>query len=507
MATRALAGADPEPGDGGPLVVRALVAEPLVAVVVLVALALVAGRSPARFVAPWSAIERGAALQLLALPLLVLLTWQEALRPYDFLAERTNPFDRALLVALAVGAARRPVLLVPFVLQHRILTAPLAVPFGSVQGQNVDELLVIVLAALAGAHLVVVATRSDDTAPVVSVIVAAVAAHFFLPGRLKATSGWVLEEELAYLPINANTAGWLGHTDGSPLDTLASFFAAIGPLARVATIGLELGAIVAVVHRRLTRWWLLAAIAFHVVNFVLIGYWFLGWVLVEAGLAALLWSGANRDWLARNLTPGRGAITALAVLAGPILFHPPGLAWFDTPVADGYRIEAVGVSGAGYHVPFSALAPFEQDLAFHRLTLGTESGVSGPYGVVASAAEVDALRALTDRAGVDASRRPLTEVELAARDRSEEFLAAWLVVADRRARGDGPTIDRLRALAAPPLFWTSRAEPTYRFQEPLARLEVRRFTSLTVDGEPRRWSEPVLVMEVDSGGTVSVVDR
>lgn len=190
--------------------------------------------------------------------------------------------------------------------------------------------------------------------------------------------GWLADESLPYVPLNGWVTGWLGQTDGGWARTLADLVTPVdGPL-RLATLGLELGAVVAVVHHRLFRLWFPAVIAFHVVNFALFGFWFLGWIVVEVGLSIVLWRTELADWVAANATPARGALVAAAVaVAGAALFHPPGLAWFDTPLAYGVEVEAVGTSGKRYRVPISSFSPFEQELAFTRVQLGSTRRLVG----------------------------------------------------------------------------------------------------------------------------------
>jgi len=498
ISTRAAAGYRSADTGGPSLASDALTATPLavVGLIALIGVALVHDRRVT--LGSWSVLEQGAALRLLVAPLIVLLIWQGALGAYDYHLDQANVIDRLLLVVTGAGALFRPGFLLAFVAQQRILAAPLAFPFGPVPGRNIDELLVIVIAAVAGAHLLVAITRRQDTSPLVALIVAAVATHFFVPGFGKLRDGWLLGEDLRYLAPNANAAGWLGQTDGGLVENLSNLVGAIGLPARLGVLVLELGAVVAAVRHRWFRWWLVPAALFHVVNFVMLGYWFIGWIALEVGLFVLL-RRAPREWLDRNLTPARGLATAaIVVVLGTTLFHPPRLRWFDSPVAEGYRIEAIGESGAAYHVPFDALAPFEEDLAFTSLLLGEHRPVTGPYGSVGGAERVEQLQHLHDMADVDELREPLTDEQRLVRDRSEAFLADWLMRANQRAAGEGPAIDRLWSLRAPTWFWTGRAEPNYRFDEPIRELRVERLTSLTTNDQILHGSTTVLILDAEA---------
>jgi hypothetical protein len=55
-------------------------------------------------------------------------------------------------------------------------------------------------------------------------------------------------------------------------------------------------------------------------------------------------------------------------------------------------------------------------------------------------------------------------------------------------------------LGAPEHFWTSRPEPSYRFQEPLRELSVFRVRAIHHDGDPVRERELVLTLTIDDRG-------
>jgi len=474
---------------------------PWLALVVVVAVGL--WRSPRRLMRTWAAIDRGLVLRWLAGPLVVLLAWEGAFHPYNFLLDHTFPLDRLLILALAAGALWRPLLLIPLALMSRVIAGQFALPSGILAAQNIDELLIIVLLAVAGAHLITAMFGRDDTAPLVLVIMAAVATHFFVPGRGKLVLEWLTNENLANLATSGYNVGWLGQTDGSLARFLVAAVTAVGWPIRAAALGLELASGVVVIHYRAFLWWLPVAMSFHVLNFLFLGYWFLGWVVLEIGLVVLLTRPGLSEWLGRNLSPGRAVMSAAAVvIAGPWLFHPPALAWLDSPVSYGWELEGVGRSGQAYHVPIRALAPFEQEITFGRLGLGATRPLTGPYGVVESAASLHDLAGLTDPAGAMAHEQLALSSDLAAAEKSEAFLVDFLGWTELRSTGGGLPA-RVAALAPPPKFWTGRAQPNYRFQEPLSRLEIRRVIGVREGDVLERRQVRVLILSVDGDGMIT----
>ena len=469
---------------------------PVVAVVVLMTVGL-AVRSPGRFGAGWFAIEHGSKLRFVAAPLLALLVWQGSLYQYNYLLDRGHLIDRFLIVALATAALWRPAFLVPFALQYRIVAAQFGFPFGTTAAQNIDELLVVMLLAVAGAYLMYVVTGRADSSPVFLVMAAALATHFFIPGRGKLLLGWFRHEDLSNLAGNGYVIGWLGQTDGGFSRWLAEVVALFhGPLL-VATLLLELGAVLVVAHHRLFRLWLPVVAVFHVINFLLLGFWFLEWIVVEMVLFVLLSRADLRPWLDRNLRTPRVALAVVAVgLVGAVMFHPPGLAWYDTPLVYGYEMEVTGAGGATYNLPVEAIAPFSQELAFSRLQLGPTHPLTGAWGVVATADDLAMVEGLRDLDEVAAAETPVESELDEHHARVEDFLERFVANANRRATGDNRLADILAVVAPLPKYWLGRPEPTYDFQEPIERLEIHRVTDLRVDADHHR--RRTLVMTIDA---------
>ncbi len=468
---------------------------PVVAVVSLLAVGLLVG-SPTRFAARWSAIEHGAELRLVAAPLLALLAWQGSLYDYNYLLDRAHLLDRVLIVVLAALVLWRPVFLIPFALQFRVVEAQFGFPFGTTAAQNIDELVVVVLLAVAAAHLMFVLTGRGDSSPVVLVMAAALATHFFIPGRGKLLLNWIVHEDLSNLAGSGYVIGWLGQTDGGVSRWSAAVVAMFdGPLL-IATLALELAAALVVAQHRLLRWWLPVVAVFHVINFMLLGFWFLEWIVVELALFVLLSRRHLRPWLDRNLRIARAGLAVGAVaVAGAAMFHPPGLAWYDTPLVYGYELEVTGASGADYHLPIEAFAPFSQDLAFSRLQLGSTHPLTGAWGVVATADQLTMIQGLQDLDEVAAAERPVGSELDDHHARVEQFLRRFVANANRRAAGDHRLADTLAVVAPLPKYWSGRPQPTYDFQEPVERLEIHRVTDLRVDGEHHRHRTSVMIIE------------
>lgn len=487
--TQRLSTVSPRHLDRVALLPGAIQSNPIEAIAALVAVGLLLVLRRGRIGIAWEDLEQGSALRRLTIPLVLLLVWQYAFYDINFLFGRTHGLDRSLVVLLGAMSIWRPLAVAPFVFQVRVVASQYEVPFGTLAAQNMDELLAIVLLAMAALHLVHVVLGPTDTSPVVLLIVAAVVAHFWIPGKAKFELGWLGSTDLSNLPRSAHTAGWQGHGDGGWGDRLSRMAGTVGGPMKVATLAIELGAPFVILAPRLLRLWLPVVATFHMVIFAFTGYWFLSWIVLEAGLLVLVTRPSLRSWVDRNAAVARRMLGVFAVLLGSILFHPPALAWLDSPVSYGLRVDVVGESGTRYAVPAAQFAPLEQEVTFLRLDLGGQPRAAGAYGAVSPSSALDELRDVVTYEQLELVEAGFATPELDPW--AELFFERWLVRASRHERTPWHWI------APPDHFWTSRPEPTFDFDEGLSRLEVSLVTAIHDTGlHPR--SELLLTLVLDS---------
>lgn len=498
LATRALSNIPSHRLDQRSLLVEAIGANRLLFLItgVGVVVASVAWRT--RFWSRWTELEHGRALRVLAIGFLFVLTWRGSLYEYNFLLDQTHVLDRALLAVFAVGSIYRPILLAPVALQSRVIAAQFAYPFGTTAGQNIDELIVIGVLILAAVHLKFVLTGIGGTSIVLLLLSAALASHFFIPGRSKMAIGWLGDNEIFNLPLSGFTAGWLGETDGGWARALSGAALPFNIVLLVSTLLLELGAGLAVIHYRLMRIWLIGAITFHLVLFAAIGFWFLSWLVMELGLLVMFFAPSLREWVATNSTPARAVLTfLLVVVAGAVVFHPPRLAWLDAPVSYGYRLEATGSSGSKYRLPASAFSPLTQELTFVRMAPSGITPAIGGYGAagpdrfeqlhsVATRQELQMLEPTADPFVVSASGELLTRFMDYANSHGQ---SVW------------------EHLAPPDHFWTGSSDQSYRFEEPLRRIDVYLLTALHSGSSQNLARRRVMTLELDQAGRARIAYR
>ncbi len=479
------------------LLVGAAMANPLPFAILAAGAGLAVALRHHRVWCQWSALEGGRVMRNLMAPVAVVLAWQGSLYGYNFVLDSWNAVDRMLVVALAVACWFRPVFLVPLALQSLIIAHQFVTPLESVAGQNIDSLPVLVLVAIAAGHLWFIASGRSDTSPVVLVISAALATHFFLPGKSKLGLDWVTTTDLSNLSLSSYTAGWRGQGDGAWSRQLADLLRPVNRLVLAGTMLVELSAIVAVVHHRVFRLWLPCCVAFHTVLFAITGFWFGWWVVIEVALFVMFTRPGLQSWLGRNATPARALVMVAAVgVGGSPLFHPLGLAWLDASVSYGYRVEAISEYGERQSVPVAAFAPYEQELAFIRARFLPTEPLSAAYGAVGSVAEFHQLQALQTFDEVEALEGP-SDPELVRR--SQEFIVRFVDHVN-----DNGAPPWWSVLSPPDHFWTGASAPTFDLDEPIARLEVFMLTAIHDGGEPRFRRRLVLAVTTGDDGSAAV---
>lgn len=483
------------------LVTGAIAESPSAWLVVAAALVVGATWQRSRLWAAWDVFDRGPVVRGVAAVPLALVTWLSSTYHYNYLAGQWHAIDRLLVIVLAVASFQRPVFLIPFALEARVISAQFVVPFGTVAGPNIDALLITLLIGFAALHVGYVLTGSPRSASIVMLLSTVLASHFFVPGSGETALGWFGVNRLWNFPLSAYTAGWLGHTSGDWARQMARLVEPLNLPLQVVTLLVELGSGIAVAHPKLLRWWLVLALAFHTFVFAMAGFWFVGWMAIEVTLLGVLWAPSLQAWVNQHATPARGLVAAgIVMVAGARLYQPPTLSWFDGPASYGYELEGVGISGASYHVPLAVAAPFEQELTFLRLRLAPTREAANAYGAVGTRAEFEALNALTSLEKLLAYERRLPPPASSDVEAAQQFVARLLEHIN--GRGQAPWF----LWPLPTHFWTSRPPPLFAYQESLARLEIVRVTALhRSDGQVVR-RESLATVHAAPDGSVRVTE-
>jgi hypothetical protein len=446
---------------------------PLYAVATMVLVAFFARSALGR---SWHTLDRYRAVRLLAMVLVVWMTLRQVTAPRDFVLGQTYVIDRVGLVALAAAVMRFPAAIPLFVLQYRVFEAPVRAITALTSSFNIDAVAVMAVVAIAAVLASAAARRSTSSTPLVSLLGALVAAHFFESGIGKVKLGWLAHNNLANVPLNGYAQGWLGDGGGGFAHRLADFLGRVNRPLLVATLLIEVGAVVLIARRRLLIVGLVAWLLFHAFVFAAMGFVFVDWAIVETGLLALLVGAAGRTWSKPAFAKGPALVAVLAVLAGSVLFRPPRLAWFDGPAAYRYELDVIDTEGQSWVLMPDDLGSYGPPFSFGMVGLGPSTPVVAGYGAWngSNRSALDAVATIEDLGRVE---EPLAKVNEQWLDILRNFLASTCQPRSRFDALPGPVSH----------FVLQRDGRRYNHRLPLVSLSIRRVTTFrTPKGELTR---------------------
>jgi len=307
-------------------------------------------------------VPQGTALRLLALALIVPLTWKATTRDIDVVLGDLRLGARLLLLASTAAIWLSPA----FVVLSAFL---LSGPFGlwehhSTLPMRLTQALVAFV-CLAGVPWG--APLFGDAAVAIFFLVAIVVSHYFITALAKARLGqkwfsWVTENRLHHLAASAYSWGWARFLPWNAWSrVVAGVRAAERPL-QALTFALELLAPLAFLHPRVAIGFCIAWSVFHVGVFAISGLLFSDWVLAALAIAATLalMPGVvvERAFGATALVVGLGLLALFPLRHR--LWKPLPLGWFDTPFTQRIHWQVRGESGAWYELYNDFMDPHER---------------------------------------------------------------------------------------------------------------------------------------------------
>lgn len=434
-------------------------------------------------------------LRWIAGGVVVLLGWVLAAYDYNVFLNRAHHFDRFAVIALAVLSLRHPAFVPPFLAAGLLLLSQLSYPMGNLSLTDAMPLFdtVLLLHAFLLLRLPVVgrlrALHAIEPPLYLWALLILHASNYAVPAFEKLTISphlyeWMFSNDVAMHTRAVLTWGWGPlATAGPAVHDWLLWSASFGRLfIQVGTMVLELAGLVLLFRRKLSIALLLVWVAFHSIIFMMSGILFWKWMLLNIGLAAVLWRLA--PVVSERVFGGPAFRWSLVALGGLFLVSylplvgPQRLGWFDTPSFNTFRLEVVGESGTVYSVDDDFMAPYDHFFAFDRYfflvkdKLLIRHNATRDYALARQvrAAGVDGIAALRERAGrvyYDAER--------------EEMFAEFLRTYFRNLNAGAPKEIPLSLVSAPHHLVTSVPPPLYQRQEPVARVRVR-FTEYYLEG-------------------------
>ena len=441
----------------------------------------------------WAAMEGGTVLRWFVVVTAGLLAWPHATYGYNLFFDRGHYLDRLLLPAMVAMIWWRPAFVLPFVVLAVAVIGQLSHPLGGAMG-TVDG-LIIRLAILFFCTLVWSGlSRREPIADYVFLASCLIASCYWWPGAGKLRLNWLAHGHPSYLFPAAYANGWLAFLAPSTVSGLTRSIANFDWLMRCGALVLECGALVCLCRRWTFLAFLGGWIAFHALNFLLIGYCFWQWVAVELALGLVL---ASKRHHARIpiFTRGHFVISVLVIGGSCLWFRPTNLAWYETRLCYTFRYEVETAGGRGCTLLPRFFSPYGDVLTMGAFGYLAETPcLVEPYGVTFDRAVASELADATSPRRIWSVEADLGDARFraAGRDRFKAFLERYL--ANFNARGSGSAW--WSVFQPPPVLWSLPRANTFDGAGRIRTIRVYHVTSL-YDGVQYGEIRKRLVLTVD----------
>ncbi|WP_171099190.1 hypothetical protein [Ruegeria sp. HKCCD7255] len=424
---------------------------------------------------PWSEEQLESGWRVFSIGVAGMLAWWLVTLGPNHAHGQTYIFDRLLILAFLVASYRWPIFLLPFVVLAYALAHQISVPAigGPVLPHKLLLLegvcLIVVWQVLRGAGLPI---RRKDALLLLACLIAG---RYWYPGYGKFMLDWT---QFAHVQNAVYSAYGHGFTNWLPVETVTSFAGYLGHFSWLMiwfVLLFELGFLLMVVNRWATLLLIAAAILFHFGVFVLFGFLFWTWIVMDILFVYLL----LRHVRLPETSPYSLWATIVSIpliILTPIWSDPSRLAWFDTGMSYVTRFYAVGQSGQMYQLSPKFFQPYDDNMkfSFFGYLYPDRATLAGPYG---ASSDLDVARAVQDAKTPEeifaieterAAEKPGNEERIEIfHDLLREYIANW---------NDGCMCKPWwSALQPPPQFWTypwSDELPVYVAQEPIREVQI-----------------------------------
>lgn len=344
-----------------------------------------------RALASWQSVEIGRLLKWLATALALMLAVTSAGQPVNLYFGQEYLLDRTFLLILAALVWFRPIIILPFVVLVVAVAGQFAVP---VDGYGWDRhllgvyrlpihlLLIILCGTFAGND-----TRPAKPQTTVTLAVVAIAACYWVPGFGKLRIGYLFTPNVHYSVFGAWAHGWLADLSGEEVVSITTKLKPFAIPLQFFVMLIECGALFILV-RRVSLWLLPMWVLFHLGAWILYGYIFWVWILIDVAVFWFILKQPEHfrfDW--------KTCVLAF-VLVGTSRFwlNPNRLAWFNSPLANTYQIEATTSDGETIVVNPSSFAPYDYIFTMQMFApISSQPQLTAPYGATSVAKNATAM--------------------------------------------------------------------------------------------------------------------
>lgn len=316
----------------------------------------------------WSNLDGGKYIRVIVGTAVMVLAWKFSAYDFNMYVGQPHYLERFLVLSLGLLTLVNPTFCVPF-LFCLVFTAR-QVEAGLGLYSWTDKLTPVGMIVLFQAYLLLNCCRKLSCSTFLFLALSFVGSHMFLPGVSKLTVGpewhsWILENRLDNLIVSSYLNGWWYFLEESSVLAIANFVSKINIPFLAFAAGIELVAIVILVHRKFSMVALAGFIMLHAGIATSAGVCFWKWAVLDAAIIYVLWK-LDKGTIKKLYTPSNLVLSALLIFYSPKFFSNLELGWLDSRVNQLYEFEAVGESGAEYRLGRNFFSPFDLDFAQNR---------------------------------------------------------------------------------------------------------------------------------------------
>jgi hypothetical protein len=392
--------------------------------------------------------------------------WTFATYDYNLFLDQAHTADRLILLAVAAASIWHPVFAAIYAAVGMLIVYQFEFPLGLFDW--LDKRILFVVLHMFTAFLAMGVVRRQRATVFVGLAASMLAANYFFPGIAKIRTGWLFQDNLANLAVMTHLNGWMGGIDTETFVAVVDRLSWVNKPLLVATLVIELGALLLFLDRRFFIAIVIGTIGLHVGIFLSSGICFWKWVLFNIGVLVLVQKAPDRDLL---FTRGFLTISILAILSTPFNARPTWLAWYDTPADEFTEFEVIGASGTEYHVERGFFEPHDLVFSQNRFYfMNREPTLLGTFGATVDAGLDRDLTAARSPDAADSliRARAVERYDEAKSLEFQRYLTLFFATLNERGTKE-LWMSRLRA---PHHIWSQRREPVYAAQEPVVELKV-----------------------------------
>jgi len=442
----------------------------------------------------WSELPNGKNIRIFVFIISFVLTWIFASYDFNYYYNQWHYSERILLVLLTIAIWWRSFFTLPYILLLVAVVSQFNHPLGIGFTRPIDNLLIQITTLFSAWFIFFTIKQTQKIETFVFLVCCLIAGHYWFPGWGKLGLNWIMYGNIHFITLNAYAHGWLAFLAPEEIVQFAKQFEKFDTIFVIGTMVIEVGALFFLWRLRNLKLFILAWIGFHSIVFVMTGYLFWKWVLLELAL----WYFFFRKNLVYKVEIFSKPYFALSL--GLILFiafwnRPAKLCWYDTNLAYTYRFEAIVNEKPNFTIAPGFFAPYDDIFVFGTFSfLSKQHQLVGPYGATKNpkiVEEILGVKLAEDIFSIEDRYPPQKEKNLKT-SKFDYFIKQFV----KNYNSDQTKKTKLALLQPPPTFWSFARGKTFSSQAKVEKIIVSQVTSF-YDGVDHKDIRNRVVREIE----------